>query len=161
VQPAEPRDRPAIERMLRGCGAFTGEEVAVALEVLDIYLGSTPTAGLDGDYPHLVARDGDALLGYVCTGKTPMTKSTFHLYWICVDPLSQRRGTGRVLMAAAERFAAARSGERMVVETAGKPAYEGTRRFYRDLGYQVARIADYYAADDALHLFVKRLSRPS
>jgi ribosomal protein S18 acetylase RimI-like enzyme len=149
--------------MLRASGAFSAEEVAVALEVLDVYLGTGPTAGLDGDYPHLIARDpaagsATASAGYVCTGKTPMTRSTFHLYWICVAPAAQRRGVGRVLMAAAERFAAERGGERMVVETAGKEAYAGTRQFYRDLGYQeAARLADYYDTNDALHLFVKRL----
>ncbi|MFO0982718.1 MAG: GNAT family N-acetyltransferase [Planctomycetota bacterium] len=144
--------------MLRDSDAFNEDEVRVALEVLDVYLGSGKEAGLGGDYPHLVARERGAAVGYVCIGKTPMTLCTFHLYWICVARSVQRSGLGRALMQAAEEFARERGGERVVVETAGKASYQGTRQFYRDLGYaEAACIADYYAPGDALHVFVKRL----
>ena len=83
-------DRPAIERMLAECGAFSGEECKVALELVDDCL----TSG-EAFYQHVVAQLGETVVGYVCLGRTPMTQSTWHLYWICVSPAFQRQGVAR------------------------------------------------------------------
>jgi len=131
--------------MLEACGAFTEEEVRVALEVLDDGL----RGGVDGDYPLFAAERHGKVVGYVCVGKTPLTRGTWHEYWICVHPDAQHRGVGQKLQAHAERFVRSRGGERLVLETSGRRAYARTRRFYRQSGYRVVgRIADFYGPAD-------------
>ncbi len=154
IRPLIPSDRAPLAEALERCGAFSDEEIAVALEVLDGGL----SGGLGGDYPHLVAEEGGRVEGYVCVGRTPMTRGTWHLYWICVHPRAQKLGVGRALQAAAEDFARARGGERVVLETSGRPDYARTRRFYADAGYdEVGRIVDYYKPGDDCVYFCKRL----
>ena len=65
--------------------------------------------------------------GYVCVGPTPLTHSTWHLYWICVHPRAQGRGVGRALQAHAEAFVRSRGGERIVLETSASAAYARAR----------------------------------
>jgi ribosomal protein S18 acetylase RimI-like enzyme len=141
-------DRDAVREMLIACESFSAQEVEVALEVLD--------AGFAGEYDLFGAELDGRLRGYVALGRTPMTLSTWHLYWICVHPAAQRRGLGRALQARAERFILARGGERIVLETSGRPGYEGQRRFYEQAGYQCAsRIRDYYKAGDDCIFYCK------
>lgn len=154
IRELRPGDGPDLHGALVACGAFDAQEVTVALEVLADGL----SGGLDGDYPHLVVELEGKARGYVCVGRTPMTRSTWHLYWICVHPEAQGTGAGRALQAAAEGFVAGRGGERLVLETSGRPDYSRTRRFYRDAGYdEVGRIADFYKPGDDCVIFCKAL----
>jgi ribosomal protein S18 acetylase RimI-like enzyme len=96
--------------------------------------------------------------GYVCLGRTPLTVSTWHLYWICVHPAAQGRGVGRALQSHAEGFVRAEGGERLVLETSGRTDYGRARGFYRRAGYQeVGRIKDFYRRGDDCVLFCKPL----
>ena len=143
-------DRDVVHEMLVASGAFSPPEIEVALEVLD--------AGFAGEY-HLFGAELDGLVrGYIAMGPTPMTRSTWHLYWICVHPLAQRRSLGRALQVHAEGFVRERGGERMVLETSGRVDYEGQRRFYEQAGYCVAgRIANYYKPGDDCIFYCKVL----
>jgi ribosomal protein S18 acetylase RimI-like enzyme len=146
-------DRPAIERMLAECGAFSAEECKVALELVDDWLGSG-----DAFYLHFAALLGETPAGYVCIGRTPMTQSTWHLYWICVSPAFQRRGVARRLHEFAEEFIRSRAGKRVVVETSGRTDNSGSREFYRAIGYRVAgEIPDYYRPGDSCLFYWKEL----
>ena len=148
-------DRPAIQEMLQACGAFSQEEVRVALEVLD----AGAAGGLDGDYPLFAAEVNGLVRGYVCVGMTPLTSGTWHLYWICVHPSAEAQGVGRALQAHAEAFVRSRGGERLVLETSGRADYARARRFYQRAGYQaVGRIADFYKAGDDCVVFCKSLT---
>ncbi len=153
VLPAAGGDRPAIERILRRTGLFRDEEVAVALEVLDVYLfqeGQT-------DYQVYVAAVEGRTCGYVCFGLNSMTAGTFELYWIAVDPSRQGEGIGRVLMDAAERMASRQGGRMIAVETSSRPSYAPTRSFYMSRGYlEEARVADYYGPGDDKIIMTKR-----
>lgn len=147
-------DRAAAQDALRACGAFTAEEIEVALEVLDEGL----RGGLDGDYPLFAAEDDGTVRGYICVGRTPLTVSTWHLYWICVHPAAQERGLGRALLMRAEEFVRERGGERLALETSGRARYARARRFYRRAGYrEVGRIRDYYQPGDDCVFFCKSL----
>ena len=116
--------------------------------------------GLQGDYPLFCVEIDGRVRGYVCLGKTPLTKSTWHLYWICVHPEAQGMGLGRALQAQAERFVLERGGERIVLETSGQQSYERTRLFYKSAGYkEVGRILDFYKPDDDCVIFCKELKR--
>ena len=76
---------------------------------------------------------------------------------MAVDPALHGAGVGTALLAEMERRLAG-SARLIVVETAGRPDYAPTRAFYERRGYSaVARIPDFYAPDDDLVVFVKRL----
>lgn len=146
-------DRAAVEGMLAACGAFNVEEIRVALELVE--------AGLNaGDYELLGVEDEGALRGYVCFGQTPLTASSWDLYWICIHPHFQRTGAGRTLQADAEEFIRERGGERVRVETSGRADYARARDFYVKASYCVIGvIPDFYAPGDDCVIFCKTLNR--
>jgi ribosomal protein S18 acetylase RimI-like enzyme len=152
VRPLRAGDRPAIVDALRACGSFTDEEVAVALEVLDAGLET----GLDGDYPLFAAEVSGDVKGYVCVGKTPLTRGTWHLYWICVHPSAQKLGLGRLLQNRAEEFVRSRGGERILLETSSTAGYAAARAFYDRAGYTVVgRVVDFYRPGDDCIMYCK------
>jgi ribosomal protein S18 acetylase RimI-like enzyme len=145
-------DRDVVCRMLQTCGIFTPEEVSVALELVDDAIAK----GSRSDYIAFVSVRDDIVCGYVCIGRTPMTASTWHLYWACVDASAQRGGVGRRLHAHVESFVRRMGGERLVVETSSQPSYDRARRFYEAGGYvQVGRIPDFYKPHDDCILYRK------
>jgi ribosomal protein S18 acetylase RimI-like enzyme len=149
-------DRDAVANMLAACGVFTAEEIQVALEVLDAGLAG----GLEGDYPLFVVEIAGQVRGYLCIGRTPLTASTWHLYWICVDPQAEGNGAGQALQSHAESFIRARGGERLVLETSGRLNYQRTRRFYKRAGYEeVGIIHDFYRPGDDCIVFCKELKQ--
>jgi ribosomal protein S18 acetylase RimI-like enzyme len=156
VTPTREHERPAIAGVLRRCGVFREAEVAVALEVLDVYL----TKPGQQDYQVYTASRGGAVAGYVCFGRNVMTDGTFELYWIAVDPDHARHGVGRSLMTLAEYEIARQGGRLIAVETSSREDYHDTRKFYHGLGYrQAAVVADYYAPGDAKVILTKRTPR--
>ncbi len=154
VRDFTPADRSAAAEALEASGAFRKDEVRVALDVLDDALAG----GADGGYAVLAAESGGQFCGYVCAGSTPLTASTWHVYWICVQPAAQGTGAGRALEARLEALVRSRGGERLVVETSGRPDYSRARRFYEMAGYkEVGRIPDFYGAGDDCVLYCKCL----
>jgi ribosomal protein S18 acetylase RimI-like enzyme len=154
IRPLRHADRGDVIEALQACGAFTEEEVQVALEVLDQGLAG----GLDGDYPLFAAERAGRVCGYVCVGRTPLTRGTWHLYWICVHPAAQGQGIGRDLQAHAERFVAEHGGERLLLETSSTAPYDAARAFYARAGYEiVGRVADFYRPGDDCVMFCKVL----
>jgi ribosomal protein S18 acetylase RimI-like enzyme len=156
IRPLQMEDTAAVRETLIACKVFTAEEVDVASQLMMEGLAS----GLDGDYPLFVAEVSGLVRGYVCVGKTPLTVSTWHLYWLCVHPVTQRLGIGRALQAHAESFVLSRGGERLALETSSRPDYERTRLFYCRAGYtQIGLIADFYKRGDDCVIFCKALNR--
>lgn len=157
-RPVAPRDRAPIRDILVATGAFSDEEVKVALELVD-------AAAADPAHPDYTARvletPAGRVAGYVLYGRAPFTDSTWDLYWIAVHPDHQGDGSARRLMAEAEREIRARGGRRILVETAGKPSYARTRAFYERIGYEVvSRIPDFYRDGDDRVTYWKRLPGP-
>ena len=152
VRPFRHTDREEVLEALRASGVFSDEELRVALEVIDTGLDT----GLDGDYPLFVADVDGHARGYVCVGRTPLTRGTWHLYWICVHPASQGLGIGHRLQDEAERFVQARGGERILLETSSTPGYAAARAFYERAGYTiVGRVADFYRPGDDCVMYCK------
>lgn len=150
----ESRDRLAIGRLLHRVRNFSAGEIEVALELVDEWLAR----GESSDYICWVIEDQEEVRGYVCIGPTPLTHGTFDLYWIAVDPASQRRGYGQELTRLAEHEARARGGRLLLIETASHDTYAPTVRFYERAGYElVSRIADFYKTGDDKLTFAKRL----
>jgi ribosomal protein S18 acetylase RimI-like enzyme len=158
-------DRPPIERILRATGAFTEDEVRVALELVDEGLSKADGGG----YRFVVACAGagvgtagdEAVAGYACYGETPLTEGTWDLYWVAVDPALQGRGLGLALVRACEEGARAAGGRQLLIETASKPSYDATRAFYDRAGYaEVARVPDFYRPGDDKVVYARSLKVP-
>lgn len=146
-------DKEAVMRLLGSTPEFDTSEVEVAEEVVDCYLAN-PGEG----YQALVADDGGRITGFICFGQTPLTTSTWGIYWLAVDRITRSRGIGGALLRRAEATIGEKGGHLILIETSSKHNYLATRRFYRKKGYhRCCRIKDFYAAGDHLIIFEKRL----
>jgi ribosomal protein S18 acetylase RimI-like enzyme len=155
IRPMGRKDKSTIMDILRALPEFTSEEVVVAEELIDAYLESSSISG----YLVLVAEVDAVVTGYVCYGPTPLTKGTWDVYWIAVDPGGQGHGVGRALMAFTEDRIKESQGRLVLVETSGRPDYAKTRRFYNSIEYrESARVLDFYAPGDDKLILEKRLS---
>ena len=155
IRPMVRQDKSTVMDMLRTIREFTAEEVAVAEELVDAYLEAPATSG----YLVFVAEVDSVLTGYVCYGPTPLTKGTWDIYGVAVDPGGPGLGVGRALMAFTEGKIKESQGRLVIVETSGRPDYDKTRRFYRSLDYKVAaRIIDFYSLGDDKLILEKRLA---
>jgi ribosomal protein S18 acetylase RimI-like enzyme len=154
-------DRSGVFRILESAGNFTPEEVGTALELIDEWL----ELGEHSGYLTYVLEDqGESeskVWGYVCFGPTPLTESTFDLYWIAVDKAKHRSGVGKKLLKFAEEEVMRRGGKLLLVETSSQETYGGTIAFYEKTGYDlVGKIKEYYKPGDDKLIFVKRLPAP-
>jgi len=143
-------DRDRIEAITRGVALFRDDEVPIALEVFD-----AAVAG-DSSYTAVVAAgERDEPIGWICWGATPCTLGTYDMYWVAVDPAAQGAGVGTRLVDEMERRLAG-SARMIIVETAGRPDYAGTRAFYTARGYrEAAVIPDFYAPGDDKVVYLK------
>lgn len=154
IRPMTVDDKKAIIHILLTTPEFLTSEVVVAEELIDAYLENPLTSG----YYISVAELENELVGYVCYGNTPLTEATWDIYWIAVAREKQGYGIGQLLMKYAEDDIKKKHGRLIVVETSGKPEYNKTRRFYDNMNYQnVCQISDYYARNDDLVMFIKRI----
>jgi ribosomal protein S18 acetylase RimI-like enzyme len=152
LRPLTAADRASVERITRSVALFREDEIPVALEVFDAAVAGS------ADYAALGAELDGRLAGWIAWGPTPCTLGTFDLYWLAVDPTVHRAGAGRALVRDMERRLAGHA-RLIVVETAGRPDYAGTRAFYQALGYRrVAAVPDFYAPDDDQVIFAKSLN---
>jgi D-alanine-D-alanine ligase-like ATP-grasp enzyme/GNAT superfamily N-acetyltransferase len=152
---ATPADAARIREITADTGFFYPVEVDVAVELVDERLAKGERSG----YYFLFADDATGeTIGYVSYGPIEMTDGSWDLYWIAVRSRAQGSGVGRVLVDAVEADVRARGGKRLYVETAGRPAYEPTRAFYRRCDYRVeGTFEDFYGPGDAKVVFVKWL----
>jgi ribosomal protein S18 acetylase RimI-like enzyme len=160
IRPLVAADRSGVLRILENAGNFTPEEVATALELIDEWL----ELGEDSGYLTYVleARDEEKseMLAYVCFGPTPLTDSTYDLYWIAVDKSNHRGGVGKRLLKFTEEEIVRRGGKMLLVETSSQETYGGTIQFYERTGYElVGKIKEYYKPGDDKLIFAKRLAQ--
>lgn len=149
-----PTDRASLEAVVRSDDTFREEEVKVAVELIDDALTKK-----DSDYWFVVAAQGDeSVVGYICYGPTPMTDSSFDLYWIVTHRDARGQGVAGQLIGAMERDVAARGATGVRIETSQLESYGSARRVYDRHEYkEVARIPDFYRKGDALVIFYKRI----
>ncbi len=153
IRKFEKGDIAQLAEIVRATKVFREEEVDVAVELMEI-------AANDKDqkdyFLYSCADESGALQGYYCVGPTPMTSTTFDLYWIAVHPRMHRRKIGRDLLTHCEEQVKTMGGKLLVVETSSQPKYEPTRRFYLRHQYtEAACIKDYYAPGDDLVIYTK------
>jgi ribosomal protein S18 acetylase RimI-like enzyme len=149
-------DRPALVAAIQSDATFSEAEVAVALELIDDALER------DGvDYLVRVAEAPDAparIAGYICFGPTPMTRSTWDLYWVVTHAACRGRGVAGSLIGAMESELRERGATGIRVETSQTEGYGAARNLYARYQYpEVARLGDFYGPGDDLIVYYKRL----
>lgn len=159
IRPMVAADRSGVFRILESAGNFTPEEVATALELIDEWLELGEHSGYLTYVVEEVGEEESKVWGYVCFGPTPLTESTFDLYWIAVDKVKHRSGVGKKLLKFAEEEVMRRNGKLLLVETSSMETYGGTIAFYEKTGYElVGRIIEYYKPGDDKLIFAKKLA---
>ena len=155
IRPMVEKDRASLLSMLIKTRSFTSAEIDVAMELIDIVLKDQ----IQKDYQiYCMVDDRDQAIGYICYGLTPMTRGTFDLYWIAVDPDFQKRGVGSKLLSFLEEVVKAEGGRMILADTSTIPQYEKTQKFYLKNGFQeVARIQDYYHPGNDRITFCKKI----
>jgi GNAT superfamily N-acetyltransferase len=155
IRPLRRDDREVLRSIVAGTGMFTGDEVDIAVELMDVALDKPAQR----DYVIRVAEEEGRVVGYYCIGPTPATEGTFDLYWIVVDVRAQGHGAGRALEEHAVALTKEMGGRLLVAETSSQPKYGGTRDFYLRRGYsEAARIREYYRPGDDLVVYAKYLA---
>jgi GNAT superfamily N-acetyltransferase len=145
-------DKPALMEILQNTPEFKPSEVVIAEEVIDSYLHNPDS------YNIFIAEADKGIVGYICYGLTPLTESTWDIYWLAVDRKKQDKGIGSALVAFAEEQIKKAGGRLIVIETSAKPGYEKTRHFYLRHGYEIiCQIPDFYAPGDDKIILQKRL----
>src|SRR5437868_1708032 len=158
IRPMVAADRGGVFRILENAGNFTPEEVATALELIDEWLELGEHSGYLTYVMESQSEENSEVLGYVCFGPTPLTESTYDLYWIAVDKSKHRAGVGKRLLKFAEEEIVRRGGKMLLVETSSQETYGGTIQFYEKTGYVlVGKIKEYYKPGDDKLIFAKRL----
>jgi GNAT superfamily N-acetyltransferase len=143
IRSMESRDKEAILDLLQETDMFTPAEVAVAEEIMDIYL----TRPDQTDYGVVVVENADGgVAGYM----------SYDLYWMAVAPKEQGRGHGKTLVKWLEDQVKSWDGRMIIIETSSQLKYHPTREFYMRLGYkEVARVPDFYKPGDDRIIYVK------
>jgi ribosomal protein S18 acetylase RimI-like enzyme len=161
IRPMVAADRSGVFRILENAGNFTPEEVGIALELIDEWLELGEHSGYLTYVLESQVEEASEVLGYVSFGPTPLTESTYDLYWIAVDKSKHRGGVGKRLLKFTEEEIERRGGLMLLVETSSQETYGGTIQFYEKTGYDlVGKIKDYYKPNDDKLIFAKRLQAP-
>jgi ribosomal protein S18 acetylase RimI-like enzyme len=151
-----PSERDKIERILIDTNNFNDDEIRVAMELVDDFI----TNKEQKDYMIYADKDDGSgeINGYICIGPRPLTKGTYDLYWIAVNPKIQSKGVGSRLIKYCEDKLKEEKGRLMLIETSGKPSYEKERKFYEKNNYiKFVEIKDFYNTDDSLVIYGKYL----
>lgn len=153
IRVATAEDRPGLMAILESDHTFKEDERYVATELIDGALTGSV------DYYLLVADAPDhPVAGYLCYGPTPMTVSTYDLYWIVVHSNLRGRGVAAALILAMEDELRRRGGKSIRVETSETEGYGAARKLYERLSYPIASVlTDFYREGDALITYYKRL----
>lgn len=149
-------DPERIRYLTQATGFFNDAEIQVAEELA---LERLSKGSASGYYFVMVDREG-RLIGFTCYGPIAGTLHSCDIYWIAVHPEWQGDGLGRLLIEEAERLIRNNGGGRIYVETSQRPQYDGTRNFYKRLGYRTeAVIQDFYAPGEGKVIFCKVLTK--
>lgn len=149
-----------IRAMAERCGVFRPEEIETLLE---IFREACEKGFERSGYYFRVWADGaeGEPFGLICYGRRPLTRWSWDLYWLLVDPRVQRRGIGTALLQAMMEHIRREGGRWILVETATAPAYMPARRFYERHGFRLlALVEDFYDEGEGLAIYLRGLDPP-
>ncbi len=154
-------EEEAIRALAERCGVFRSEEIETLMEIFR----EACAKGFEGSGYHFRVwsdQEEGAPRGLICYGHRPLTRWSWDLYWLLVDPAAQRQGIGTALLRAMEAHIQGVGGRWILVETATAPAYAPARRFYERHGFRLlAVVEDFYDEGEGLAIYIKGLSPPS
>ncbi|MEX2115650.1 MAG: GNAT family N-acetyltransferase [Bacteroidota bacterium] len=155
VRPFAKEDIQPLKEILVTTGVFKKEEIDVAVELMEIVVEEPDQR----DYLMFTSADHEnKVLGYYCVGPTPLTETTYDLYWLAVDVRHHGGGVGRELMDHCFELVSSRGGRKIIAETSSQASYNRTRAFYGKNGFvEESRIKDYYSPGDDLVIYTKHL----
>lgn len=157
IQSATLGDSASIDRITMNAGVFTPEEGDCVRELWQAYLQHGSEAS---GYYFVVEKHNMEILGYACYGPHSLTKGTYNLYWIAVDPNFRRVGVGKHLINWVENAISQLGGRLIIIETSSLDKYIPTHRFYLASGYnQDGVVKDFYDDGDDLVIYSKHISR--
>jgi ribosomal protein S18 acetylase RimI-like enzyme len=149
-----PADVAIVADIVKSTGFFNQEEINVAVELVEDRLSSGESSG----YYFIFAEIDGQAAAYSCYGPIHGTHSSFDIYWIATHNNQRGKGIGKILLKETEKRIILAKGKNIYVETASKPQYEPTRKFYDNCGYILeARLTQFYADDDDKLIYVKRV----
>src|SRR6202171_5925368 len=125
IRPLVAADRSGVFRARESAGNFTPEEVATALELIDEWLDLGEHSGYLTYVLEAEGEESKEVLGYVSFGPTPLTESTYDLYWIAVDKSKHRGGVGKKLMKFTEEETLRRGGRMLLIRASAAGADGG------------------------------------
>ncbi len=138
LRPAERADIESIRALVVANDMFPGEILDEMIEPFFLGYGE--------DLWFVV---GDEPSGVAFAALEKLTNGTWNQLMIAVDPARHGTGIGKSLMRHLEAVLAVRGARMVIVDTSGIEAFDGTRNFYRTIGYEeVARIPDFWDAGD-------------
>lgn len=148
------KDHGNVRALLTDTGFFSIEELDIAIELI----AETLRLKDKSSYKFIFAESGQELIGYTCYGLIPLTRSTFDLYWIAVNPAYQGNGIGQILLAKTESSVKESGGSAIYADTSSREQYNPTRKFYLSCGYrEAAYFKDFYAPGDGKVVFIKKI----
>ncbi|MFH0992388.1 MAG: GNAT family N-acetyltransferase [bacterium] len=155
IRKFQKEDIEALTSILQETRVFNPNEIDVAVELMQVAAGDPHQK----DYIlYTFVEEPGIVRGYYCMGHTPMTVSTYDLYWIAVDLSCHGKGIGKQLLLHCEELAKSKGGTLIIAETSSLPKYENTRMFYLKNNYtEASRIRDFYSPGDGLVVYCKYL----
>jgi len=144
-----------VQRIVEAAGLFGPDDRWFIERMVHEHLET----GLADGHGFLLDVDGEDAVGVVNWRPKHGGDAVWDLTMIAVLPGLQGHGRGAAMMRHVEEALAASGQRLLLVETSSTAQYDGTRAFYRRVGYdEEARVRDYWGDGDDLVLFRKRLA---
>ena len=149
-------DRRRIYDILLNSGIFNAGDA----ECVDQMFCEAFNKPGDDNYHFLSCWEQGQLAGFACYGREALTHGTWDLFWLCVSSTSRRKGAGRALLDEIVKRATEERVRLMVIYTSSTQKYAPARGLYESSGFvRTATVPDYYAENDDLFIYTKRLAR--
>ena len=139
-------------------GVFTDDELECLHEELMDLVALSAYPGDVSDRTSDLFLLSDDQTGFAMAGPLDMTKGSYMLYWIAVEPSFHGKMVAQELLTKVEAYVAAAGGKRIFIETSSTDKFARPRNFYFKSGYyHTAILMNYYSEGDSKCVFLKTL----